>query len=414
MENIYKNVLRDLYTLVQAELVYQENLDDDKAKEIIAELVFEYMEDNFEKKTFSYNDIKKVIEKIYYKTRSNLNILKPLVDDVRVTEIMVNGHDKVFFEKDGSIMQYEIDFDDDEEVEDVMQAIAGQVNREINELNPILDARLPDGSRVNAVYKNVAVTGPALTIRKFSKDAMSMEQLIENGTLSTSSAGLLGVLVACGYNIFISGATSTGKTTLINALGEYIGKEERVVVIEDSAELNLSMVKNLVQMECRNSNGYGKGKVTLSDLIKTCLRMRPDRLIVGEIRSSEVFDMLQAMNTGHSGMCTGHGNSIKGMLKRLETMYLMAVSIDTDAIRRQIAEGIDIMVHLERKNKTRKITEITEVIDYENGEFILNPLMEMTGGDLVPTGNPIINSNKIYHNGEGFINELRKMGFDVK
>lgn len=414
MENIYKNVLRDLYTLVQAELIYQENLDDDKAKEIIAELVFEYMEDNFEKKTFSYSDIKKVIEKIYYKTRSNLNILKPLVDDARVTEIMVNGHDKVFFEKDGSIMQYEIDFDDDEEVEDVMQAIAGQVNREINELNPILDARLPDGSRVNAVYKNVAVTGPALTIRKFSKDAMSMEQLIENGTLSTSSAGLLGVLVACGYNIFISGATSTGKTTLINALGEYIGKEERVVVIEDSAELNLSMVKNLVQMECRNSNGYGKGKVTLSDLIKTCLRMRPDRLIVGEIRSSEVFDMLQAMNTGHSGMCTGHGNSIKGMLKRLETMYLMAVSIDTDAIRRQIAEGIDIMVHLERKNKTRKITEITEVIDYENGEFILNPLMEMTGGDLVPTGNPIINSNKIYHNGEGFINELRKMGFDVK
>lgn len=300
-----------------------------------------------------------------------------------------------------------------EELEEVIRNIAGDVHREISEMNPIVDARLPDGSRVNGVYKNIAIGGPILTIRKFSEKYMRMSDLTANGTLNVEAALLLETLVECGYNLFISGGTSSGKTTLLNALAEAIPQEERVIVIEDSMELKLPYIKNIVHMECRNSNASGKGQVTMSGLIKTSLRMRPDRIIVGEVRGAEVADMLQAMNTGHSGsMSTGHGNSVSGMLRRLESMYLMAVSLDINPVRAQIAEGIDIMVHVERLGGRRKITEIVEIEGYEGGNFLLNPLMKLKeDGNLIPTGNTIINSRKLFLKGEKNAAVLRQYGF---
>ena len=288
-------------------------------------------------------------------------------------------------------------------------------------MNPIVDARLADGSRVNSVYSNVAVNGPILTVRKFSDKYMTMKDLTDNGTITLEAAILLKTLVACGYNIFVSGGTSSGKTTLLNALAEAIPKEERVIVIEDSMELKLSTIENIVHMECRNASSSGKGSVTMSQLIKSSLRMRPDRIIVGEVRGAEVADMLQAMNTGHSGsMSTGHGNSVEGMFRRLEAMYLMAATMDMDAIRSQIAEGIDIMVHIEKIDGKRQITEITELTGYENGKFILNRLMDTvnnyrkTAGaasSLISTGNHIKNSRKIWLKGEKYANLLRQHGF---
>lgn len=400
-----------MFPQIQRQLMEEQELDDELALKIIGKAVFEYFED--ENINAEYEQMKLIAKKIFYKTRSKLNILKPLLDDDDVTEIMVNNCDNIFYEKNNEIFKYQFVFDSNEEVEEVMHMIAGDVNREINELNPIVDARLADGSRVNGVYKNVAVNGPTLTIRKFSKDYISIEQLVANKTLTREGAVLLKVLVQCGYNIFISGGTSSGKTTLINALGGYIPKSERVIVIEDSAELKLHTIENLVQMECRNSNSLGKGKVSMSSLIKNSLRMRPDRIIVGEVRGEEVFHMLQAMNTGHSGMSTGHGNSIEGMLKRLETMYLMAASIDIDAIRSQIAEGLDIMVHIEKIHNERRIVEIAELLGYEKGEYRLNKLMTYDK-ELHFTGNDILNSKKIFEKGEQYAFELQSNGIDLR
>ena len=310
------------------------------------------------------------------------------MEDEDVTEIMVNNHEEIFFEKDGNINRYNMTFESDEELEEIMQNTASQVHREINELNPIVDARLPDGSRVNGVYKNIAVKGPTMTIRKFSKRYMKMEDLVNNGTLTEDAALMLTHFVCKKYNIFVSGGTSSGKTTLLNALGQFIGKEERVIVIEDSTELQLNYIENIVQMECRQANSSGKGKVNMSDLIKTSLRMRPDRIIVGEVRGHEVIDMIQAMNTGHSGsMSTGHGNSVDGMLKRLETMYLMAVSMDIEAIRAQIAEAIDVMVHIERIGKKRRIVEISRLEDCDRGNFKLRRLMYIKNDKLITDDN---------------------------
>ena len=243
---------------------------------------------------------------------------------------------------------------------------------------------------------------------------MTMKDLTGNGTLTSEAALLLENLVQCGYNIFVSGGTSSGKTTLLNALAEAIPRDERVIVIEDSMELKLSAIENIVHMECRNAGSSGRGSVTMSRLIKSSLRMRPDRIIVGEVRGEEVADMLQAMNTGHSGsMSTGHGNSVEGMLRRLEAMYLMAATVDMDAVRAQIAEGIDIMVHIEKIEGKRRITEITELIGYKNGQFILNSLMNMSEstGSVKATGNQIINSRKIWLRGEKNANILRQYGF---
>ena len=347
--------------------------DHDDPKSVIIETVFR----KDEARELGWEELDELIQSTYLMTRGKLGILDPLAEDEDVTEIMVNGKDSIFYEKNGRIERYGLSFNTTEDLEEVMRNIAGSVHREINELNPIVDARLEDGSRVNGVYKNIALNGPILTIRKFSGKYITMDDLVGNGTVTDRQAEFLRALVESGYNLFISGGTSSGKTTLLNALSDYIPKEERVIVIEDSMELKLSHIENIVHMECRNANSRGKGLVTMADLIKTSLRMRPDRIIVGEVRGGEVVDMLQAMNTGHSGsMSTGHGNSTEGMLKRLESMYLMSVPLNVDAIRAQIAEGVDVLIHLERdRYGKRRIVEMKELLGYENGEFALNNLM---------------------------------------
>lgn len=395
---------------IRARFTSEVSLDDRRAMEIIVEEIFRDKESGI----FDDATLDRIIKKLFCKTRRRLGILQPLLEDKQVTEIMVNGPEHIFAEKDGRIQRWPLSFDSADELTEIIRNIAGDVHREISEMNPIVDARLADGSRVNSVYSNVAINGPILTIRKFSDSYMTMKDLTGNGTLTSEAALLLENLVQCGYNIFVSGGTSSGKTTLLNALAEAIPRDERVIVIEDSMELKLSAIENIVHMECRNAGSSGRGSVTMSRLIKSSLRMRPDRIIVGEVRGEEVADMLQAMNTGHSGsMSTGHGNSVEGMLRRLEAMYLMAATVDMDAVRAQIAEGIDIMVHIEKIEGKRRITEITELIGYKNGQFILNSLMNMSEstGSVKATGNQIINSRKIWLRGEKNANILRQYGF---
>ncbi len=340
------------------------------------------------------------------KLRSKLGILTPLTKDESINEIMVNGYGNIFIERGSGMEKIDMAFEDSEELEEVIRNIAASVHREINELNPILDARLENGARVNAVFGNVALDGTALTIRKFSNEHITMEKLLEYGTLNKSCANMLKSMVEAGYNIFISGGTSSGKTTFLNALADYIPQDERVIVIEDSRELALKQIKNIVQMECHNANTLGKGLVSMDMLIKTSLRMRPTRLIVGEVRGKEVADMLQAMNTGHDGsMSTGHGNSVKGMIRRLEAMYLMASKLPMDTIRAQIIEGIDIFVHLARlKDGRRTVSQVVELIGYENGEYVLNEIFNLDSNKLLAeTGNKIINTGKFELKGTDYV-----------
>lgn len=370
---------------VRQRLGEEQEVNDFGAMRTIIQTIFDDEQSNF----FSYEDIESMIKRIFYKTRRKLGILQPLIDDEAVSEIMVNGPKDIFVERGGRIEKYHAEFDSVEELEEVMRNIAGEVHREINERSPIVDARLPDGSRVNGVYKNIALNGPILTIRKFSEEFMRMDDLVGNGTINGAGANLLEDLVRGGYNIFVSGGTSSGKTTLLNALAEAVPKDERVIIIEDSAELKMKYIENIVHLECRNSNSSGEGGVSMSDLIKSSLRMRPNRIIVGEVRGSEVVDMLQAMNTGHDGsLSTGHANSVEGMLKRLESLYLAAMPINVDAIREQIAEGIDILVHIERQRDGRRcVTEITELLGYQEGQFSLNRIMKIgSNGKLYQVG----------------------------
>lgn len=383
---------------------------DEEAMELIVERVFGDPRADF----LSLEELRQIICKLFYKTRSKLNILQPLMEEEGVTEIMVNGPQRIFLEKDGRMVRTNLSFDSTAEMEEVMRNIAGQVHREINEMNPIVDARLPDGSRVNGVYKNVAVNGPILTIRRFSDKFMTLDSLVEKETLPPAGGTLLACLVTCGYNIFISGGTSSGKTTFLNALAAYIPKDERVIVIEDSSELKLNDVENIVHLECKNSNLQGKGKVDMAQLIRSSLRMRPDRIIVGEVRGPEVLEMLQAMNTGHCGsMSTGHGNSVEGMLQRLETMYLMAMPLNVEAIRAQIAEAIDVMVHVERmEDGRRRVAEIVEIAGYHGGQFRLIPLMKLNGkNQLERTSQFMANIRKVMRKGGSYAEQLRKLGF---
>ena len=307
-----------------------------------------------------------------------LNILQEFLEDEDITEIMINGTQNIFFEKDGRIYQSDKRFVSREKLEDVVQQIAAGSNRLVNEASPIVDARLLDGSRVNIVLPPIAIDGPIVTIRKFSKEAITMKQLIAWESISREVSAFLATLVAAGYNIFISGGTGSGKTTFLNALSQSIPKTERIITIEDNAELQIQDVPNLVRLEARNANVEGSGAVTIRDLIKSALRMRPDRLIVGEVRSAEAIDMLQAMNTGHDGsLSTGHANSPKDMLSRLETMILMGMELPLPAIQRQIASGVDVIVHLGRlRDKSRKVLEVTEVLGYIGGEIQLQTLYQ--------------------------------------
>ncbi|NLK73415.1 MAG: CpaF family protein [Clostridiales bacterium] len=352
-----------------------------------------------------YRDKKEIIDIVFNSTRKDLDILQPYAEDYEVTEIMVNGPDNIFIEKNGKIQRVNEKFSDCAQLEEVIRRVAAKVHREINDLNPIVDARLDDGARVNAVYKNIALNGPILTIRKFPKKSITMKDLIMFETISPLAAEVLQKLVQARYNIFISGGTSSGKTTFLNVLSNFIPPEERIITIEDSAELKIENIDNIVALETKNANVQGKGEVTIRQLIKTSLRMRPDRIIVGEVRGAEALDMLQAMNTGHDGsLSTGHANSPQGMLSRLETMVLMAADIPLDAIRKQIASAIDIIVHLGRLNdKTRRVLEISEVESFKDGEIILNPLfkfqrLEEKGiviNSLLPTGNKLKNTDKL-------------------
>ena len=309
-----------------------------------------------------------------------LDVLQELLNEDDVTEIMVNGADHIFYEKKGQILPWDKCFSSREKLEDIIQQIVGNHNRMVNEAEPIADTRLEDGSRVNVVLPPVALEGPVVSIRKFPKHPLLMEQMIDGGSISRECAEFLEKLVKAGYNIFISGGTGSGKTTFLNALSEFIPKSERVITIEDSAELQLQGIENLVRLETRTGGPEGTLAVTIRDLIRTALRMRPDRIIVGEIRGAECLDMLQAMNTGHDGsLSTGHANSSQDMLSRMETMVLMGMELPLPAIQRQIASGIDVIVHLGRmRDKSRKVLEVTEVLGYWDGEIRLQTLYQYT------------------------------------
>lgn len=312
---------------------------------------------------------------LFYSVRK-LDVLQELIEDNRVTEIMVNGYKNIFVERDGKITRYEKQFTSREKLEDVIQQIVGRCNRVVNEQKPIVDARLENGDRVSVVLYPIALNGPILTIRRFPESPITMENLVAVGSLTQEAAQLLQKLVTAGYSILVGGGTSTGKTTFLNALSSYIPKNERVITIEDSAELQIQGIANLVSLETRMKNVEGGTEITLRDLIKTSLRMRPSRIIVGEVRSAEAVDMLQAWNTGSDGsMGTAHANSTRDMISRLETMVLMGMQLPLEAIRRQIASAVDIMIHLGRqKDGSRVVMEITEVLGYERGEILLSPL----------------------------------------
>ena len=307
-----------------------------------------------------------------------LDILQELVEDPDVTEIMINGKDHIFIERKGKLTAWDNSFETEEKLNDIIQQIVSGCNRVVNEASPIVDARLENGSRVNVVLKPIALNGPIVTIRRFPEKPMDMKRLISLGALDKEAAGFLQKLVLSGYNMFISGGTGSGKTTFLNALSHYIPKDERVITIEDSAELQLIGIDNLVRLETRNANAEGCQAITIRDLIRSALRMRPDRIIVGEIRGQEAVDLLQAMNTGHDGsLSTGHSNSAADMLSRLETMVLMGMDLPVAAIRQQIASAVDIIIHLGRlKDKSRKVLEIVEVCEYCEQKIRLNTLYE--------------------------------------
>lgn len=339
------------------------------------------------------------LERIIFNSLRKLDILQELVDDKAVTEIMVNGPNEIFYEKAGRIYEFNGHFSSEEKLEDVIQQIVGRHNRVVNQASPIVDTRLSDGSRVNIVLNPISIGGSAVSIRKFPEHPMSMEKLIDIESISPEAAGVLQILTQAKYNIFISGGTGSGKTTFLNALSQYIPDDERIITIEDSAELQLVGAKNIVRLETRNSNTDGVTPITIRDLIRTALRMRPDRIIVGECRGAEALDMLQAMNTGHDGsLSTGHANSPADAISRIEVMTLMgAEEMPLKAIRQQVASGIDIIVQLGRmRDKSRRVLEISEIDSFTDGEIMLNSLyhFEESGvdddgrilGQLVKTG----------------------------
>ena len=330
-----------------------------------------------------------------------LDILEELLEQENITEIMINGFQDIFLEEGGKMHRWSRTFESGQKLEDIIQQIVAKANRIVNEANPIVDARLADGSRVNIILPPVAINGPIVTIRKFAKEAFTMERLIELGALCKDAADFLKCLVEARYNIFVCGGTGTGKTTFLNALTAFIPKGERIITIEDAAELKVNGIENLVRLEVRNKNTEGTGEISIRELIRTSLRMRPDRIIVGEVRGAETIDMLQAMNTGHDGsLSTGHGNSISDMLDRLETMVLLGSDIPLMAARRQISSAIDVMVQLGRLRDGRRcVLEIAEILGCRDGEIEKNSLFlyqeKEEGGGLLRTGNVFVQQKKL-------------------
>lgn len=364
---------KELKELILKQIDFSRETKDEEIKDIIDELIIK------ESKIYrlSLEERSRLRRELFYSIRK-LDILQELIEDASITEIMINGTDEIFIEKEGRVKGYGMQFESKEKLEDVIQQIAAGCNRTVNEASPIVDARLDNGARVNIVLSPAALNGPIVTIRKFPEKPIRIEDLIAFGSISEEICGFLQKLVISKYNIFISGGTGSGKTTFLNALSGYIPKEERIITIEDNAELQITNIPNLVKMETRNANVEGCKEITIRDLIKTSLRMRPDRIIVGEVRGGEAVDMMQCLNTGHDGsMSTGHANSAKDMISRLETMILMGMELPMSAIRKQIASGLDIIIHLGRlRDKTRKVMEIVEVDQYEDGEVQFNLLYQ--------------------------------------
>lgn len=382
-------------------------MSDDELYNKIEQEVIQRTTDTF----LSIDDKVDIIERIFSSIRG-LGLLDIIMRDDSITEVMINGYDNIYVEKNGRLKRLNNKFESQQRLEDIIQRIVSAAGREVNQANPIVDTRLADGSRVNVVLPPISLSGPVVTIRKFSKTPMTIEQLIKYGSITPDIAHKLELLVKARYNIFISGGTGSGKTTFLNALSNFIPSEERIITIEDSAELQIENVENLVSLETRNANTSGVGQVSMRDLIKASLRMRPERIIVGEVRGAEALDMLQAMNTGHDGsLSTGHANSASDMMSRLETMVLTgAEALPLAAVRQQIASAVDIVIHLSRlRDHSRKVTEISEVTGVKDGEIELNPIYvfeetsestrESVCGELRRTENKFIYDEKLRRSG---------------
>lgn len=393
---------RALVETIRKKVLDKLEFEQESTDERIEEWITYYLEEETKQDFLPYYRRVLLGKEIFYSLRK-LDILQPLLENPHITEIMVNGTEQIFIEEDGALRKLEIRFPSEEKLRNIIQQIVAKCNRVVNDTSPIVDARLEDGSRVNVVLNPVALNGPILTIRRFPKHPYDMGKLVEIGSVSDEAAVLLKNLVGAGYNILVSGGTGSGKTTFLNALSGFIPKEERIITIEDSAELQIQGIDNLIRMETKNANQENTKAISIRDLIKTSLRMRPTRIIVGEVRGSEAMDMVcSAMNCGHDGsMSTVHANSAYDTLLRLETMILMAAQIPIAAIRAQISSGVDIIVHLGRlRDKSRRVLEIMEVIGMEQGEIRLNPLFQ-----FVETGRK---------ENEKVVGELKKTGEVVR
>ncbi len=391
-------VIMEIQEVILQKLDINSSISDQTILSLIEESVLRFAHTVY----LSMDEKKEVIQRTFYAIRK-LDVLQEILEDQEITEIMVNGPDQIFIEKQGRLEPYPKKFLSKEKLEDVIQQIVGKVNRTVNESSPIVDVRLQDGSRVNVVLPPVAINGPIVTIRKFPADPITMEHLVSIQSITMQAAEFLKKLVQAKYNIFISGGTGSGKTTFLNALSAYIPKEERIITIEDSAELQIQNIPNLVRLEVRNANLEGKNEVTIRDLIRSALRMRPDRIILGEVRDAAAYDLLSVMNTGHDGsLSTGHANSPKDMLRRLEALVLTAVDIPLLAVRSQIASAIDIVVQLGRlRDRSRKVLEIDEMIEMDGTEIIMRPLYcfkeqgEDEKGNVI--GQLAATQNALYH-----------------
>ncbi|WP_010273538.1 CpaF family protein [Paenibacillus senegalensis] len=398
---VEEEIIQEIRQEVANQLDYSETLSDQALEELIEQQLFTHT------RAAGWTAARKAysVKRIYHSFRG-LDVLQPLLEDPGITEIMINSHNEVFIEREGLIRSCPVAFEHNQKLEDIIQSIVSKVNRVVNEASPIVDARLSDGSRVNVVLPPIALKGPTMTIRKFPAKPLGMEDLVKKQALSEEAARFLEQAVRAKYNMFIGGGTGSGKTTFLNALSGFIPANERIITIEDSAELQIYTIPNLVSLETRNANTEGKGEINMKQLIRTSLRMRPNRIIVGEVRGEEALDMLSAMNTGHDGsLSTGHANSSYDMLSRLETMVLSAAEMPIEVVRKQIASAIDIMIHLTRmRDGSRKVSEISEVLGVENGEIMLNPLFvfEEAGdgrsvkvaGRLQRTGNSLVHRQK--------------------
>ena len=391
---------------IRSKIDFSGALSNDSLMRLIEDNVFEWCVNN----PLTATDKVKLVRRLFHSFRG-LDILQPLMEDDSISEIMINHHAEIFVERQGRMTQLPISFESKERLEDLIQSVVASVNRVVNESSPIVDARLADGSRVHVVLPPVALKGPCMTIRKFPDQPLSIEQLVGLGSLTSEAAEFLKEMIQAQYNIFISGGTGTGKTTFLNALSQYIPADERIVTIEDSAELQIRTLPNLVSLETRNANTEGKGEITIRDLIRASLRMRPNRIVVGEVRGAEALDMLQALNTGHAGsMSTGHSNGARDMMARLETMVLSAAELPVQVMSQQIASAIDIVIHLSRfRDRSRKVMEICEITGVEEGEVQLNPLFsfeeegeesERILGQLKRTINPIVRTDKLIKAGK--------------